>query len=523
MPRFERVQDRRFWEIHLDADGKTVHSRSGLIGSDGRPSARKTWPTRKAATAELKERIAEQLAKGYVKLPDWDEPATPELLAAIAANPAVSDGYLVYADWLQQKRHPRGELIALQSARGAGTDKKLLAAETALLEKYPKLAPPRCTDAARKVRKKHPDFATTVLRWENGFIASARIAHFFAEQTFTIRELIVELLEHPAGRFLRRLELGIRGDVDGVVSYVDALAELARLAPPSLRALSVVEAPRDAPQLAFSELGPLDDVLAAMPSLETLQLAGQNISFGNAELRGLKHLTVVTTEPSAIDSLVRGRFPSLESLELDCGENVLDSAALAALGSGALLPSLKHLALVRTRATDVVMHHLAESALLPRLKTLSLAGGTLSEAGVLTGAFAHLDTLDLSANELSPDAAKALLSPRITVGAQRARGGVSLSVNDLARLSQDSATFGKARALATPKSWAQLGREPGLYWGECEGSELYSVTFTPESMEGTCSCPANSYRGGACKHVVALAMLATSGHTFELTPRTRRR
>jgi uncharacterized protein (TIGR02996 family) len=520
VPRFERIEDRRFWEIHVDADGRTVHSRAGLLGSDGRPSARKTWPTKKAAAAELKARITEQLGKGYVKCPEWDEPATPQLLAGIAANPAVADGYLVYADWLQQKRHPRGELIALQSARGASGDKKLLAAEAALLEKYPKLAPPRCTDAARKVRKKHPDFATTVLRWENGFIASARLAHFFSEQNFTIRELLVELLEHPAGRFLRRLELGIRGDVNGVVSYVDALAELARLAPPSLRSLSVVEAPREAPQLAFSELGPLDAVLAAMPSLETLQLAGQNFSFGKAALRGLKHLVVVTTEPSAVQSLVDARFPALESLELDCGENVVDPAALATLSSGAFLPSLKHLALVRTQSTELVVQHLAKSALLPKLKTLSLAGGTLSEPDALTGAaFAHLERLDVSANALTAQAAKTLASSGAKTDAQRVKAAVSFSVNDLARLSQDSATFGKARALATPKSWARLGREPELYWGECEGSELYAVTFRPGSMEGTCSCPGNLYRGGACKHVVALAMLATSGHAFKALAR----
>jgi hypothetical protein len=200
------------------------------------------------------------------------------------------------------------------------------------------------------------------------------------------------------------------------------------------------------------------------------------------------------------------------------------AAALATLSAGAFLPSLKHLALVRTQATEVVAQHLAESVLLPKLKTLGLVGGTLSEAGVLAGpAFAHLELLDVSANTLSATAAKTLASPRVKVDAQRAKAAVSLSVNDLARLSQDSATFGKARALATPKSWARLGREPGLYWGECEGSDLYAVTFTPDSMDGTCSCPANSYRGGACKHVVALAMLATSGHAFELTPRTRRR
>ncbi|MFT3708086.1 MAG: TIGR02996 domain-containing protein [Archangium sp.] len=272
MPRFEREEDHRFWEIHLEADEKTVHSRAGFIGTDGKPSNKKTWDTKKDAAAELKTRITEQLEAGYVELKEWSEPATPELLEAIGANPTDVTGYLVYSDWLLGKKHPRGELIVLQSQLGsARTDKKLLAAEAKLLEKHgAKLAPPRCSEASIKTRHKRPPLATSELRWENGFIASARLCRFSAEQPWTIRDLMCELLSHPAGRFLRRLELGVRGDTKKNVSYRDAIGDLARLAPASLRSLSVVEAPRDSAALAFSELGPLDEMLAAMPSLESL-------------------------------------------------------------------------------------------------------------------------------------------------------------------------------------------------------------------------------------------------------------
>ena len=63
MPRFEREEDNRFWEIHLGADEKTIHTRAGFIGTDGRPSNQHTWDSKKAAGAELRARIAEQKAK----------------------------------------------------------------------------------------------------------------------------------------------------------------------------------------------------------------------------------------------------------------------------------------------------------------------------------------------------------------------------------------------------------------------------------------------------------------------------
>jgi uncharacterized protein (TIGR02996 family) len=520
MPRFERAEDGRFWEIHLEADEKTVHTRAGFLGTDGRPSQKKTWDSKKAAALEVKERIAEQKAKGYQQLPEWDEPASPELLDAIGANPTDVTGYLVYSDWLLGKKHPRGELIVIQSQLGAArADKKLLAAEAKLLEKHgPKLAPPRCTEAAKKTRKKVPPLATSELRWENGFIAGARLCQYFAEQPWTIRELVAELLAHPAGRFLRRLELGIRGDTKELVSYRDAIAELARLAPPSLRSLSVVEAPRDSAALAFADLGPLDEMLGAMPSLETLHLAGTRMSFGDREMRGLKQLTVVMTEPSALTSLIEGRFPALQALELDAGDGPLDLEAVKRFVEGTRTPKLTRLSLLRTANTDQVLEVLRASRLLERLGALSLAGGTLSNGGASSlvehaAAFAHLSSLDLSGNLITaPPAGLATSCAHVELGGQRGKQGATLTQADLASVASDSQAFSRAKELADPSAWSNLERNGSAYSGQCEGSETYDVTFDMQTRTGTCTCFAMSYaKKGNCKHVVALAMLAAAG------------
>lgn len=520
MPRFEREEDHRFWEIHLEADEKTVHTRAGFLGTDGRPSNKHTFDTKKDAAAELKERIAEQKGKGYVQLPEWDEPAEPELIEAIGNNPHDVTGYLVYSDWLLNKKHPRGELIVLQSQLGqARTDKKLLAAEAKLLEKHGgKLAPPRCTEAAKKTRKKQPPLSTSELRWENGFIASARLCKFFSEQPWTIRELVCELLAHPAGRFLRRLELGVRGDTKGVVSYRDAIADLARLAPASLRSMSVVEAPRDSAALAFADLGPLDEMLAAMPSLESLHLAGTKMSFGDREMRGLKQLTVVMTEASALSSLIEGKFPALQSLELDAGDAPVDLVTMKRLLDGERVPKLTSLSLLRVANTDQVVEVLRASRLLERLTSLSLAGGKLSNGGASkivehASAFGRLSSLDLSNNEISkPPSGLSTVCAKVDAGNQRSKSRAALSQAELASVASDSMAFAKAKGIAEAKDWKKLARSGKQFSGVYEGSDTYDVTFDAETKKGTCTCFAMAYaKKGNCKHVVALAALAAAG------------
>ncbi len=58
-----------------------------------------------------------------------DEPLEPALEARLRADPGDHDAALVYADWYQQRGHPRGALIAVQAARARDPDDPALAAE----------------------------------------------------------------------------------------------------------------------------------------------------------------------------------------------------------------------------------------------------------------------------------------------------------------------------------------------------------------------------------------------------------
>ena len=84
MRRFEGGKG-RFWEIRRD--GKAVHTRTGKIGTVGKPAAPKRLASVEKAQAEVEKRVGEQRAKGCVvvfrELPP--EPATPEV------KPTTSD------------------------------------------------------------------------------------------------------------------------------------------------------------------------------------------------------------------------------------------------------------------------------------------------------------------------------------------------------------------------------------------------------------------------------------------------
>ncbi len=516
MPRLEK-DDGRFWEISID--GKTVQTRSGFIGSDGRPSAKRTLPSLKAAQAEVAERIKEQLGKGYILRPTSKEPVDEGLAEAIAVDPTDPGPYLVYADWLQGKRNPRGELIVLQHALAeTPADKKLKAAEQALLKKHPKLVPQRLALMAAPYRKKHPPYAISEVRWERGFIASVRIARPFIDPNHTIREILVELLEHPAGRFLRALELGVTVPEDGIASYAGALNELARLSPPTLRRLSVVAAPTDAAEIAFTDLGPLGEALQSLPQLEVLNLAGRSMGFDPVSLPKLRVLSVAVTEAAALSGLASWDLPALEALRIDCGDVPLDEKLIARLLT---YPKLRTLELVRSAATDALVRTIAQSPILPQLQILGLAGGRMTNAGaalITSNAFSHLKLLDVSNNEISAvPAMLAKVCAEVRVSPQRGQAAVALTAKDIATLAPNAASLSKARALAKRSEWATLGRRGSVFWGQCNGSSVYDVTIRAPDLESSCTCIAFSY-DDACKHVVALALLVTQGENF---PETR--
>ncbi|MGZ3423537.1 MAG: WGR domain-containing protein, partial [Polyangiales bacterium] len=126
MPRYELSEgtSNKFWEIELE--GSSFTTRYGRIGTEGQVTT-KSFATPVEAKKAYEKIVAEKVKKGYELASDgdeeeddseesFDEASNPELEAKIVADPNDTQAYLVFADWLQSKGDPRGELIAVQHA-----------------------------------------------------------------------------------------------------------------------------------------------------------------------------------------------------------------------------------------------------------------------------------------------------------------------------------------------------------------------------------------------------------------------
>lgn len=513
MRRFEGGKD-RFWEIRRD--GTTVHTRSGKLGTDGKPAAPKRLASAQKAEAEVEKRVAEQLGKGMKEVTRVaaPEPSHPDLERQIIEEPTDPGRCLVYADWLQGQGHPRGELGVLQSARASRPDEAALAkAEQKLFDEHPELAPPRLTEVLRRPRKAGEDLPSAT--WENGFLAAARLARGSERSPYTVRELLAELLAHPAARFLRELRIGGLGP--DVHDYAEVIDELVRGCPSTLRVLSLVDLPPGSPEVVFADLADITPLLEATPLLEELRLAGNQVKLGALDLPKLRRLAVATGDPDVLLAISKAKLPALESLELSSGDAPMPAAALAKV-LGARW-DVRRLAITRTANTDELVPWILKSALLPKLTSLDLSGGKLSDTGGGILALArpkleHLASLDLSANAMTPAAVRQLagVCASVRLDDQRAPLAATISEADLRQMSPDAGALAKGREVAKPAQWPRLGRDGDTYWGECQGSDLYEVYVRVPGLSNGCSCPSGKR---PCKHTIGLAILISRGHPIE--------
>lgn len=315
---------------------------------------------------------SECLRSGWRRVRDPDreadvggEPYDPDLDRALRADPEDEALASVYADWLEQRGHPRGTLIALQARRE-------LAAEAArLLEREaPRLLGPLAGHLGLEVR------------WHRGFLWRADVLGNF--RTGDAAQLLWELLRHPSARFLRELTVQPGWHYWNRGGAFRLLVDLLLLHPgrPPLRHLTL-GAGTDA------QLGDLRGLDEAYPDLEELVLQGGNqLELGAPRLPRLRQLAVrtVNLKLATLTSVIDGALPALAELELWLGaQSECTLGDLELLLDGTVeLPRLRILRLRGAQFADALCERLVRSWHAPTLEVLDLDRSALTDRGVAT-------------------------------------------------------------------------------------------------------------------------------------------
>jgi uncharacterized protein (TIGR02996 family) len=330
--------------------------------------------------------------------------SNPELEARILANPDDQEVYLVYSDWLSERGDPRGELIAVQRQLGQRPDDaELEAREQALLDAN------GATWLGELARLDPKDLAVT---WRWGFIDAVRIGpptDEYERSEIDFPGTIAKLMQLPGIGFLRGLVIGAKDFGDHhPTSWSDCI-----------EALALAGVPRSLQRLAFSrggfwdisgtDLGDLSPLYPQLQHLRELSIELGAMSFGAMDLPSLQKLEIITGGLTGenVASIAQAHWPALETLSLCIGETgndygcTVELSDLGPLLASDHLPRLRHLSLSNSSLADELAAALPRSPLLPRLQTLGLDLGTLSDVGARTiiahwDAFAHLESLDLS-------------------------------------------------------------------------------------------------------------------------------
>jgi uncharacterized protein (TIGR02996 family) len=414
---FVEGKSSKFWEIKRE--DSVVLTRYGRIGSDGKVT-RKELSDGQTARKEYDKLLASKLKKGYVQV--GGEPATggapaavehavnKELEAAILANPDDDEACMVYADWLQTQGDPRGELAAVQQQLSRQPkSKKLKNQEAKLLAQHGAHLLGRLADVLDMVQD---------IEWHMGFIKKATVKNvhersdLFDEPTremIPVEEVLGWLLDHPSGRFLQDLTVGIVDFEDN--GYVGVARVIGERKLPALRRLFLGDFIYEETELNWSHAGNIEPLYKAVPNLQSLTVRSGSMTLGRINLPELREFVTITggMGDEATRSICKARWPKLERLSLQFGrryENATTDAKevrplLAAKG----LPNLKHLGITNAEFTDAVCGELPRSKVLPQLEELDLKMGTMGEEGaraIIENAdkFEHLELLDVQDNYL---------------------------------------------------------------------------------------------------------------------------
>jgi uncharacterized protein (TIGR02996 family) len=342
-----------------------LFTRRGDVGTDDSvPEVKQVDRERGHAAYRLFQRAC--LAGGWRRVRDPEreadvaEPIDPSLDAALRDDPDDDAALSVYADFLQQRGHPRGTLIALQLAGRVAEADKLIEAERDVL-----LGPLRTA-----IERKHPRLKIT---WARGFLDTATLTGRDGYMTGDgeAEQLVWDLLRHPSARLLRQLVVGCYPYASTECQLVVEVLLAAARHP--LRRLVLV----DYEHGSIPRIGDLSGIGSVFPHLEDLELTADNdLELGELSLPRCKRFVLYThnLRRETLHAILDARWPALHELELTFGQTTTCTEAdLALLLDGSAdLPQLRVLRLHIASLTNALCEGLTESPLLQRLDVLEL-------------------------------------------------------------------------------------------------------------------------------------------------------
>lgn len=314
----ERPAGRFFWQIQRT--GTLVSTCWGRVGAESPRSTAARCESEQAAIALVEAQISEKTQKGY-QPSGWKVSTSrhgvsltnPELEQAIVADPDDPRHYLVYADWLMERRDPRGELISAACERDEDPDStRAIQEEERLLREYrDELLGPLAPYAVT-----HGGIHSRGFEWRRGFIHTARLyglpprlpallrRRLGTELGLPIPKLMRKLFDHPSGHLLHKLIIGAPSDVPGT------LAALA-WAPKTLVSLVLCEN-------GDGDLGDLSALWSNAERLRELVLFRGEMSLGEVRAPALERLKIAPLATREFfDGFGRAKFPRLEVLHLE--------------------------------------------------------------------------------------------------------------------------------------------------------------------------------------------------------------
>lgn len=325
-------------------------------------------------------------------------------LEARLAEDVDRETLLVYADLLQRRGDPRGELIVLALAADterAANPKARGPKQLAYTKHFVKHAPTLLGRLARHVDDvRIPDAPPLI--WRGGFIDRIQLA---SSPKRDVGAIVQEVLAHPSGRFVRSLALRI--DHDSEARAVLGAIETHR---PPLRELELFA---KAPLTGLSRIWPL------VPRLEVLSLTAHSFDLGTPGAGELALPTArrvrlfgLVLSPDNLAAIVAAPWPVLERLELRLGGALvgrsLDFEDLEPLLQRRDLPRLTHLKIRKAVFAGAILRTLATAPLGAQLEVIDLAHGALNPRDTIVVAehrahFANLRELWVPTRYLSPD------------------------------------------------------------------------------------------------------------------------